>query len=105
MSRRQPLQIYLPPDIDQHVRDAAQKTGDTISGWLRGAVLRACDPEIEAALVRIERDLIFATVALDALLLANEDTGLRDRTLKAFSRKLKRRALTHPALWSDGDEA
>lgn len=105
MSRRQPLQIYLTPDLDQHVREAAQKAGETISGWLRNAILRANDPEIEAALVRVERDLIFATVALDALLLANEDSGLRDRALKAFSRKLKRRALSNPALWSDSDEA
>ena len=55
--------------------------------------------------MRIERDLIFAKVALDTLLLGHEDSGLRDRTLKVFSRMLKRRASSNSALWSDSDEA
>jgi hypothetical protein len=105
MSRRQSLQIYLPPDLDHRVREAAAAGGDTISGWLRGALARACDAPNDAVLARLERDLIFATVALDALLLADADDRLRERTLKAFTRKIERRARTNPALEGARNEA
>jgi hypothetical protein len=105
MPQRVSVQIYLSTELDTAARAAAKRAGDTLSGWVRQCIDNALDASDERPLARIERDLVFATVALDALLLAHDDDRLRDRTLKAFHRKLERRSALNPMLGSDAREA
>ena len=103
------LQCYVSGDTAARVRNAAASDHLKVSQWLRRLVLEACsDTGSDGAappLERIEHDLTFTAVALDALLANNPDPDLRDRTHRAFARKWKRLSTSKPSFRSDNHEA
>ena len=109
MSIRYHLQCYVSGDTAARVRNAAASDHLKVSQWLRRLVLEACsDTDGDGAappLERIEHDLTFTAVALDALLANNPDPDLRDRTHRAFARKWKRLSTSKPSFRSDNHEA
>lgn len=97
MTRRVPIQSWLPPEAAVEVRAHCTKCGMTLSEFIRTLVIEACasglgENRLERQLGLLLSDLNFAAVALDALLSGHPDPGLRGRVHEAFNRKEAHRA-------------
>ena len=106
MSQHIRLQTFLPYPIAEWVRNSAADHGESVSIFIRDLIVAAFQREMGIApaddrIDRIERHSLFVSVALDALLTAQSDTSLRQRTHDAYARQLARRGLSREA----GDEA
>ena len=106
MSHHIRLQTFLPFPIAEWVRNSAADHGESVSIFIRDLIVAAFQREIGTPLPgdgmdRIERHSLFVSIALDALLTAQSDASLRQRTHDAYARQLARRGLSREA----GDEA
>lgn len=92
MQHYRSLQTYVPPQIVDWIRDRAQERSTSVSvvirdllivGWTRDSELTLRPPETDPA-----RQLVFITVALDAILTHHDNPTLRERVLAAYHRRL-----------------
>jgi hypothetical protein len=91
-----PITIRLPRATAMEVRKHCAKSDLRLSEFIRSLVVEAHDQglennRIEQHLSRIDSDLNFVAVALDALLSGHPDNELRTRVHEAFARKEERR--------------
>ena len=105
MQRHQSLQSYVPPPIADWVRDQARLRQVSVSIVVRDLLVAAWTRDNDAQLrpTDPERQRVFATVALDALLAHHSDDTLRERTLAAYHRRLERLGLV-PAYTKGGED-
>lgn len=106
MQRHQSLQSYVPPLIADWIRDQARLKQVSVSIVVRDLLVAAWTRDNDALLrptgADPERQRVFATVALDALLTHHSDETLRERTLAAYHRRLERLGLI-PASGKGGE--
>ena len=97
MQRHQSLQSYVPPLIADWIRKQARLKQVSVSIVVRDLLVAAWTRDNNALLrptgTDPERQRVFATVALDALLAHHPDATLRERTLAAYHRRLERLGL------------
>lgn len=94
MSQHIRLQTFLPYPIAEWVRRSAADHGESVSVFIRDLIVAAFQREMGIApaddrIDRIERHSLFVSIALDALLSAQPDTSLRQRTHEAYARKVR----------------
>lgn len=109
MKRHTSIQTYVPPLIAQWVRDNAQSREVSVSIVVRDLLVADWTRENEGrdrpGGTDPERQRIFFTVALDALLMNHPDETLRDRTVAAYHRRLERLGLIPARTLETDDEA
>lgn len=109
MLRHTSLQTYVPPLIAQWVRDNAQAREVSLSIVVRDLLVAAWTRENEGRNrpggSDPERQRIFFTVALDALLMNHPDASLRDRTIAAYHRRLEKLGFVPARARETNDEA
>ena len=109
MQRHQSLQSYVPPLIADWVRAQAAFKQVSVSIVVRDLLVAAWTRDNDAPLrptgTDPERQRVFATVALDALLAHHPDPALRERTLAAYHRRLERLGLVQASGKGGEDEA
>lgn len=109
MLRHTSLQTYVPPLIGQWVRDTALAREVSISIVVRDLLVAAWTRENEGRNrpggSDPERQRIFFTVALDALLMNHPDASLRDRTIAAYHRRLEKLGFVPARARETNDEA
>src|SRR5690606_4670288 len=92
------LQTFVPYHIARWVREEANVQNESISIFIRD-ILVACHRSRERdhheVLTPVEKDreTVFASVALDAILTAHPDSSLRQKTHDAYARRLQRLGL------------
>jgi hypothetical protein len=94
MSQHIRLQTFLPYPIAEWVKTSAADHGESVSIFIRDLIVAAFQREMGMPLPgdridRIERHGLFVSIALDALLSAQPDTSLRQRTHEAYARKVR----------------
>ncbi|WP_422342838.1 hypothetical protein [Parasphingorhabdus sp.] len=104
------LQTYLSYPLAQWVRSEADDHGECVSVFIRDLVMAAYITQEGAgsgALNDLDhaREIIFSSVALDAILTAHPDSSLRQKTHAAYARRLERLGLVPASLNGGGDEA
>ena len=109
MQRHQSLQSYVPRLIADWIRDQARLKQVSVSIVVRDLLVAAWTRDNNAPLrptgTDPERQRVFATVALDALLAHHPDATLRERTLAAYHRRLERLGLVQASGKGGEDEA
>jgi hypothetical protein len=109
VQRHQSLQTYVPPLIADWVREQARikqvSASIVVRDLLVAAWTRENDAELRPAGTDPQRQGVFATVALDALLSHHPDETLRERTIAAYHRRLERLGLVLPRTAGGEDEA
>jgi hypothetical protein len=92
MQHYRSLQTYVPPLIADWIREQARVRKTSVSVVVRELLVAAWNREIEPGSrpsgTDPARQLVFMTVALDALLMHHNDPTLRERTLAAYHRRL-----------------
>ena len=85
------LQCYVPLRLADQFRRVADARGVSASGLLRDLI----DAEVArfkvgagGPMARLDRDVLYVAVGMDALLSAHEDPALRDRTRTAYRAKI-----------------
>ena len=101
------LQFRVPKEVAAKLKAHCTARDLRVGEFLRSLVMRACQAGLgesrsERQLARIETDLCFAAVALDALLAGHPDPDMRSRAHAAFVRKSERRRRVDAS--SEGDE-
>lgn len=95
------LQSYVPPLISDWIKEQAHTRQTSVSVVVRELLVAAWTRENDAGMGRTgtdpERQRVFVTVALDALLSHHEDPTLRERTLAAYHRRLAKLGLVRGA--------
>lgn len=109
MQHYQSLQTYVPPLIADWIKGQAGTKQVSVSIVVRDLLVAAWARENDAELrptgTDPERQRVFATVALDALLAHHSDDTLRERTLAAYHRRLERLGLIAASSTGGQDEA
>ena len=109
MQRHQSLQSYVPRLIADWIRDQARLKQVSVSIVVRDLLVAAWTRDNNAPLrptgTDPERQRVFATVALDALLAHHPEPALRERTLAAYHRRLERLGLIPASGKGREDEA
>lgn len=109
MTQYQKLQAYVPPLIIDWIRDQAAVRETTVSVVVRELLVTAwtrdSDQVLRPAGADPERQHVFMTVALDALLAHHDDPTLRERTLAAYHRRLAKLGLVSAPIRGGDDEA
>jgi hypothetical protein len=92
MQHYRSLQTYVPPLIADWIREQARVRKTSVSVVVRELLVAAWNREIEPGSrpsgTDPARQLVFMTVALDALLMHHNDPTLRERTLAEYHRRL-----------------
>lgn len=92
MQHYRSLQTYVPPLIADWIRDQARVRETSVSVVVREVLVavwnRELEPDARPSGPDPARQLVFMTVALDALLMHHDDPALRERTLAAYHRRL-----------------
>lgn len=100
MKRSHCLQTYVTAQLDKWIKAYAREleasssveVRDSIhNAWLRKTGADSCTPSTDPV-----RQIVWITVALDALLAHHEEPTLRDRTAAACHRRLVRLGLVSP---------
>lgn len=104
------LQTFVPYPVARWVREQANTQNESVSIFIRDLVMgayRAQELDQNEALKSDERDreTVFASVALDAILAAHPDSSLRQKTHDAYVRRLQRLGLSAPSGNGGQDEA
>lgn len=109
MTHYQKLQAYVPPLINDWIRDQAALRETTVSVVVRELLVTAWTRDNDQVLrptgTDPERQHVFMTVALDALLAHHDDPTLRERTLAAYHRRLAKLGLVATPVRGGSDEA
>lgn len=109
MIHYQKLQAYVPPLIIDWIRQQAALRNTTVSVVVRELLVAAWtrdnDQVLRPAGADPERQHLFMTVALDALLAHHDDPTLRERTLAAYHRRLAKLGLVATPVRGGEDEA
>lgn len=109
MTHYQKLQAYVPPLINYWIRDQAALRETTVSVVVRELLVAAWTRDNDQVLrptgADPERQRVFMTVALDALLTHHDDQTLRERTLAAYHRRLAKLGLVATPVRGGEDEA
>ena len=97
MRSYQKLQAYVPALIADWIREQARVRETSVSVVVSELLVAAWTRENDAAMrpagTDPERQRVFVTVALDALLAHHDDPTLRERTLAAYHRRLAKLGL------------
>jgi hypothetical protein len=92
MQHYRSLQTYVPPLIADWIREQARVKETSVSVVVREVLVaawnRELEPDARPSGPDPARQLVFMTVALDALLMHHDDPALRERTLAAYHRRL-----------------
>ena len=104
------LQTYLSYPLAQWVRSEADDRGECVSVFIRDLVMAAYIAQDEGnsdALKSLDkaREIVFSSVALDAILTAHPDSSLRQKTHDAYARRLQRLGLAPASSNGGRDEA
>lgn len=109
MQHYQSLQSYVPPLIADWIKEQAKARDTSVSVVVRDLLVAAWTRDNDLALrptgADPERQRIFMTVALDALLAHHDDPTLRERTLSAYHRRLAKLGLVGASVRGGEDEA
>ena len=107
MYRDRRFQTYVTPTLEAWIRDLARErqvsASIIICDCVHAAWQRHTDAHDNPGGTSPERQRIFFTVALDALLMSHEDETLRDRTVAAYHRRLEKLGLI-PARSREADD-
>lgn len=94
MQRHQSVQSYVPPLIADWIKGLAKTKDVSVSVVVRDLLIAAWNHENDTADrpggTDPGRQMVFMTVALDALLAAHADSSLREKTIAAYHRRLVR---------------
>lgn len=105
MNKYQRLQTYVPAFLADWIRERAATRSVSESIVIRDLIYDAWTAEQEASgtLPRLDpkRNRLFATIALDALLMNHGDQDLRDRVVQIYHRKLVEHGLASPRILED----
>ncbi len=103
------LQSYVPPLIADWIKEQAKVRDTSVSVVVRDLLVAAWtrdnDPALRPTGADPERQRVFMTVALDALLAHHDDPTLRERTLAAYHRRLAKLGLVAASVRGGEDEA
>ena len=103
------IQTYVPPLIADWIREQARLKETSVSVVMRELLVaawnRESDPASRSSGTDPTRQLVFMTVALDALLMHHDDPALRERTLAAYHRRLAALGLIAAPAKGGNDEA
>ncbi len=93
MTRHIPLQTYVPVHVASWIREAAAALDLTVSVILRDIIMaayRAQDDDSSSCqdTDKPERQSVFISIALDALLAAHPDKNLRARVYDDYARRI-----------------
>jgi hypothetical protein len=109
MQHYQSLQSYVPPLIADWIKEQARVRDTSVSVVVRDLLVAAWtrdnDPALRPTGADPERQRVFMTVALDALLAHHDDPTLRERTLAAYHRRLAKLGLVAASVRGGDDEA
>ena len=109
MDRQISLQTYVPRAISAWVRERARERRVSVSVAVRDMLVDAWNTENiaadKSAGLDPDRQNLFITVALDALLAGHSDPQLRRKTHDAYHRKLTRLGLAATPVPGGEDEA
>ena len=108
MYRDRRFQTYVTPTLEAWIRKLAAErqvsTSIIIGDCIFDAWHRATEADLKTPATDPVRQNIFITVALDALLTHHPDTTLRERTVAAYQRRLKKLGLIAPRPQGGDDE-
>lgn len=103
------IQTYVPPLIADWIREQALIKETSVSVVMRELLVAAWNresgPGSRPSGTDPARQLVFMTVALDALLMHHDDPALRERTLSAYHRRLATLGLIAAPAKGGDDEA
>ena len=103
------LQTYVPPLIADWIKQQAEARSTSVSVVVRELLVTAWTRDNDQVLrptgADPERQHVFMTVALDALLAHHDDPTLRERTLAAYHRRLAKLGLVATPVRGGEDEA
>ena len=109
MNHYHSLQAYVPPLIADWIKQQATIRSTSVSVVVRELLVAAWtrdnDPTLRPTGADPERQRVFMTVALDALLAHHDDPTLRERTLAAYHRRLTKLGLVATPVSGGEDEA
>ncbi len=109
MQRHRSLQTYVPPLIADWIRGQARSREISVSIIVRDLLVAAWtrdnDSHPRPTGTDPERQRVFITVALDALLTHHSDETLRERTIAAYHRRLEHLGMIAPRTEGGEDEA
>lgn len=93
MTRHIPLQTYLPAHVAGWIREAATTLDLTVSVIMRDIIMAAFRDEQNRRdgapdTDNLDRQSVFISIALDALLTAHPDKKLRDRVFEDYARRV-----------------
>ncbi len=95
MSRRFQLACYVSEDVSRAFAERARSRDLTVAAAVRQLVLAELYSRADPAELR--QNLLFQTLALDALLQAHSDAELRPRVLQFWRERLAEEGPTHAA--------
>ena len=99
MYRNHRFQTYVTPVLEAWINEQARERQVSASIIICDCVHAAWKRDTEDSLRPANdpaRQLLFATIALDALLMANPDETLRERAVAAYHRKLETLGMIAP---------
>ena|GEM_PF-338233 len=109
MNKHISLQTYVPKALAVWVKSQADDRKVSVSIVVRDLLVDAWHAQNSAGgkilPLDSQRQNIFISIALDALLAGHPDSSLRKRTLEAYHRKLARLGLTSAPVSGGDDEA
>jgi len=93
MTRHIPLQTYLPAHVAGWIREAAKTLDLTVSVIMRDIIMAAFREEQNRRdgsqdTDKLDRQSVFISIALDALLTAHTDKKLRDRVFEDYAQRI-----------------
>jgi len=93
MKSNVPLQTYVPGNIAAWVEAQARKAAISRSQWVATVLAdlyegRVRDEALRNGQAKLQRQMLFVTCALDALLASPLDSNLRERAHDAFRNKM-----------------
>ncbi|OAO00732.1 hypothetical protein A8B75_17640 [Sphingomonadales bacterium EhC05] len=93
MTRHIPLQTYLPAHVAGWIREAAKTLDLTVSVIMRDIIMAAFRDEQNRRdgtpdTDNLDRQSVFISIALDALLTAHTDKKLRDRVFEDYAQRI-----------------
>mgnify|MGYP000156205158 FL=1 len=104
------LQTFVPYHIARWVRETASSQNESISIFIRDILvasylLREADKNALLTAGEKDRESVFASVALDAILTAHPGSSLRQKPHDAYARRLARLGLQSTSSNGGRDEA
>lgn len=93
MTKHIPLQTYLPAHVAAWIREAASTLDLTVSVIMRDIIMAAYrhgenSDNVSPTAAKLDRQSVFISVALDALLAAHPDKQLRDQVFEDYARRV-----------------